>query len=76
VEESTAKPTGATSAVSVVAGAAATSSTAAAAAAAAAATDDEDFSGEWILCFLVLFFAGVDGVAFFRVVILPSSVSL
>jgi hypothetical protein len=59
----------------VVAGAAATSSTAAAAAA-TAATYDEDFSGEWILCFLVLFFAGVDGVAFFLVVILPSSVSL
>jgi hypothetical protein len=75
VEESTAKPAGATSAVSVVAGAAAASSTAAAAAAAAAATDDKDFSGEWIRCFLVLFFAGVDGDAF-CLAIFPRSVSL
>jgi hypothetical protein len=73
VEDSTAKPAGATSAVSVVAVAAAASSTAAAAAAAA---NDEAFSGEWILCFFVLVFIGVDGVAFFLVAILPSSVSL
>jgi hypothetical protein len=71
VEDSTAKPAGATSAVSVVAGAAATSSTAAA----AAATNDKDFSGEWICCFLVLFFAGVDGDAF-CLAIFPRSVSL
>jgi hypothetical protein len=72
VEESTAKSAGATSAVSVVAGAAATSSTTAA----AAAANGKGFSGEWIHCFLVLFFAGVDGVALFLLAIFPSSISL
>ena len=74
VGDSTSKSAGATSAVSLVAGAAVASNTAAAAAAAFATK--EGFSGERILGFLVLFFAGVDGDAFCFVAILPSSVSL